>query len=46
MVLRKNSQNVPKNLVFLEIAILCSADTKILSDFGYKHISKFLATSF
>ena len=34
MLLRKNKQNVPEDLVFLETAILQKAGTKILSVFN------------
>ena len=43
MLLKKNRQNVPKDLVFLEIALLLSAGTTILCVFNllptfYKHL--------
>ena len=35
MLLKKKRQNVPKDMVFLEIVILWSPDTKILSVFDW-----------
>ena len=47
MLLRKNSQNVPKDLVFVQIAILWSPDIKILSVFDRQvTLLKFLEISF
>ena len=36
MLSRKNRQNVAKDLVFLDIAILCTTGTKILCVFNWQ----------